>query len=537
MSEKGFLHRVSLERARAILLELACRTEAQTIPSEEAAGRVTAEPVRARLAAPHYRASGMDGLAVRAADTRTARPDNPLRLEVGTPDRDRPACQPVDTGSPLPPWADAVVRIEDARPVGAGYEITAPVAIGQDVRAVGEDVPAGVVLFGRGHRIRPVDIGVMLATGVYSVAVARKPRIVTLATGDEIVEPGTEPRPGEVIEFNSRVVAAYAEQWGAEAVYAGSVCDRRDDLAAAVRKGATEGDVLCVIAGSSAGRKDLTAAVLAECGRLLVHGIDIRPGKPTAIAQVEGRPVIGLPGYPVSAAIVCRELLRPLVMRLLGTACDPPETVSAEVPRPISSKLGVEEFVRVCLTWDGQGFAVAPLPRGAGSISTLARADGIVRIGPTCEGIEGGRTVEVELLRPIASVRRTVVVATHPTPVTAVLEDVARRSGRFLRLAHLGLSDHDAVAAIAAGQVHAAVFEGSGGETRAKLRERARDAKLFEIRAGTKLWSLILTGSLERAGALEALVELMTAKEFACALAEETGTEEDAVEIAGPAAP
>ncbi len=474
MSKRSFLQRVPLEEARSALLALARPTEPETVATEHAAGRVTAEPLRARLAAPHYRASAMDGIAVRAADTQAAAPDHPLRLPVWMRQQapDQPACSPVDTGSPMPEWADAVVRIENTTTLDGGFEIRSPVSPGQDVRQVGEDVQAGVALFGRGHRLRPVDIGVLLATGVYQVVVARRPRIVTIATGDEIVEPGTEPRAGDVIEFNSRMLAAFASEWGAETVYAGAVADRHDALVDAVRRAAADADIVCIIAGSSAGRKDLTAAVLGECGRLLAHGIDIMPGKPTAVAEVGGRPVIGLPGYPVSAAIVCRELLRPLVAATLDAPCDPPETVTAEVRRQIPSKLGVEEFVRVCLAWNGKDFVVAPLPRGAGSISTLARADGIVRVGPTIEGIDRGRTVNVELLRPAASVRRTIVVAGSPSRLIAGVEDRLRSSNRFYRFTHLGLADTDAVAALALGQAHLALFEATTEEHEAALREQ-----------------------------------------------------------------
>ena len=487
MSKRTFLQRVPLEEARSALLALARPTEPETVATEHAAGRVTAEPLRARLAAPHYRASAMDGIAVRAADTAAAAPDHPVRLPAWLQQEapGRPACTPVDTGSPMPEWADAVIRIENTTPAGEDFEIRSPASPGQDVRQIGEDVEAGVALFGRGHRLRPVDIGVLLATGVYEITVARRPRIATIATGDEIVEPGTEPRAGDVIEFNSRMLAAFADEWGAEAVYTGAVADRREAIVEAVRRAAAEADIVCIIAGSSAGRKDLTAAVLGGCGRLLAHGIDIMPGKPTAVAEVGGRPVIGLPGYPVSAAIVCRELLRPLIAATLDAPCDPPETVTAEVRRRIPSKLGVEEFVRVCLTWNGEGFVVAPLPRGAGSISTLARADGIVRIGPTTEGIDRGRTVEVELLRPAASVRRTIVVAGSPSELIAGVEERLRSSDRFYRFTHLGLADTDALAALAVGQVHLALFEAESAEQeetlRARLAERAPAATLIRI--------------------------------------------------------
>ncbi len=458
MSKKSFLQRIPLAEARLRLLEIACRCDDETVNAEASAGRTTAQPVFARFAAPHYRASAMDGLAVRAGATQKASLQRPPVLGVKD-------VFPVDTGSPMPESCDAVIRIENVEQVETGYSIKTPVASGQDVRQIGEDMPAGSGLFGRGHVIRPADVGAMLATGVNSVAVVRRPRVATIATGDEIVEPGTNPEPGDVVEFNSRVLAAYVREWGGESDYRGKVGDDHRALVEALRSAVAQADIVCMIAGSSAGRKDLTAEVLSDCGRLLAHGIDIRPGKPTAIAEVNGTPVIGLPGYPVSAAIVCRELLRPLVARMLGRPPIEADTIDAEVRRQITSRLGVEEFLRVCLAWNGSGFVVAPLPRGAGSISTLVRADGLLRIAATCEGIERGRRVAVELLRPAAGLQRTIVVAGPSTKATVALEESLRRDGHFLRLSHLGaFSAHDAATAIETGQAHVSVSQGAESE-------------------------------------------------------------------------
>lgn len=468
MSARSFLQRIPLARAVELLTADARPTEVEHVDPEASLGRVTAEPVVARLAAPPSRVSAMDGIAVRAADTLEAGQGGGTVLSLSGEttearagsDHDAPGCTRIDTGQALPDWADAVVRIEETRETDDGFEIRAPVTPGRDVRRAGEDVEAGAVLFGRGHRVRPYDVGAMLATAVRSVAVRRTPRVAVVATGSEVVEPGTDPKPGQVIEFNSRMLAGLVREWGADAFYRGRVADDRSLLAQALREATRGHDVVCVIAGSSAGRRDFTVPVFEECGRLLAHGVDIAPGKPVALAVIDGTPVIGVPGYPVSAIVVFRELLAPLIARLLGAPVAARPTATATVRRKIASRLGVEEFVRVCLAHDGGTLVVAPLPRGAAAITTVVRAHGILRIPATTEGYDSGSTVTVELLEGAGSPYDDVVVGGRPDPVTALLEDMVRRVAPATRFRHLGLGDHDAVAAMTNGEAHLAAFDG-----------------------------------------------------------------------------
>jgi putative molybdopterin biosynthesis protein len=455
--------RTSLERARAAILEHAVLTGVERIATEHAAGRVLAEPVFARHPAPHYRASAMDGIAVRAAETARAAQGAPVVLEaVGDEDASRRAnvCWPVDTGSALPAWADAVVRIEDVKRASGGFEVRAPVVPGRDVRRIGEDIEAGAAIVGRGRTLGPNDIGALLATGVAHVEVRRPPRIGVLATGSEVVEPAdVVPAPGQVIEFNSRVLASYARTWGAETAYLGRAGEDEGELTRTVSAAVAAHDAMCVIAGSSAGSKDTSVAALERCGRLLFHGVEVMPGGPAAAAVVEGKPVFVVPGYPVSAVVVYRELVRPWIDAVLGRSPAVPASVSGTVRRKITSRLGVEELLRVCLAFDGDDFVVAPLPRGAGSISTLVRAHGLLRIGPRLEGFDAGSRVRVELLEPAADLRRCVVVAGRPEPAASALEDALARRGEPVRFSHLGLARHDALAALRAGEAHLAVFD------------------------------------------------------------------------------
>lgn len=477
--------------ARVALTTLARPTPVERIASEAALGRVIAEPVVARIPAPHYRGSAMDGIAVDSRSTRSASPATPVVLAEITPGA-TPAAHPhadpriccvVDTGSPLPKWADAVVRSESTRRTPAGFEIVHPVAPGRDVRAVGEDVAAGAPLLPRGHRVRPFDIGALLATGVAEVSVHRRPTVGVLATGGEIVEPGGTPAPGQIVEYNSRMLAGFVHEAGGEATYLGRSADDAAALAARIRDSASRFDLVCVIAGSSHGRKDVTLEALAACGKIVFRGVGMMPGRPTGLAVVAGTPVLAIPGYPVSAVIAYRELVGPFLAASLAAPPVEPERVRAFVRRDTASRLGVEEMLRVCLAADADGLVVAPLPRGAGSVTTLVRADGVLRIPAASEGIPAGTAVDVELLRPRCEIGRAVVVAGGPHCLFAELEDVSRRAGAFVRFAYLGLSDLDAVSALAAGEAHCALFgDGTGCGAREMLAERIAGWRGYELR-------------------------------------------------------
>ena len=455
--------RVSLARARAIVCSHGASLASERVGVESALGRVLAEPVFARFASPHYRASAMDGIAVRAADTAAAAPTKPVGLVAvgGEPVPAGAVAYPVDTGSALPAWADAVVRIEEVRPTESGFEIRAPVPPGRDVRRIGEDIDAGALILGRGRVLRPPDLGACIATGVAHVSVRRRPRIAVLATGSEVIEPVREdavPAPGQVIEFNSRVLAAYGSEWGAEVQYLGRAPDHEEKLVTAITGAAGASDAVCIIAGSSAGRKDLSVAVLGRCGEVLFHGVEVMPGKPAAFAVVADKPVFVIPGYPVSAAVVYRELVAPWIDVSLGRASASPRTLKAVVRRKIASRLGVEELLRVCLAFEGDALVVAPLPRGAGAISTLVRAHGLLRIDATSEGVAPGDDVDVELLDPAFDPSNALVAGGPAHALTAVLEDALARRGAPLAVSHLGLAPHDALAALAAGEAHLAVI-------------------------------------------------------------------------------
>ena len=337
----------------------------------------------------------MDGVAVRANDLADASPDTPARL---APD----GFDVVDTGDPVPPGRDAVVMREHVTHLpDGGVELREPIRPGRHVRGVGENVMAGEALLPEGHRLRPVDIAVAASAGHDMVVVRRRPRIAVLPTGDEVRPVGTTIRRGEVLDTNSPMLAAMAEESGCEPVLLPVTPDDGDALAAAVRAVAEQVDLVLVIAGSSAGRDDHTADVLARVGQVAVHGVAMRPGHPVVLGVVAGHspvPAIGVPGYPISAAHVFDTFARPLIQTLEGTTPPEPPTACARLARAVTSPVGIDECLLVRLEHPpgADDLLAVPIGRGAGALSALMRADGMLRI-PTGTGeLDAGTEVLVE---------------------------------------------------------------------------------------------------------------------------------------------
>jgi putative molybdopterin biosynthesis protein len=458
MPRTRYLNKKSLAETLALFVDgLAIRRrEPESVRVEDSLHRVTAEPVFARMSAPHYHGSAMDGIAVRAEDTFGASEARPIELEL--------ACEPgavsrpfayVDTGQPLPAWANAVIMIEDVYPAAEGrVAIQQAAAPWQHVRLVGEDIVATEPLLPRGHRIRPFDVGALLAAGHVTVPVAPRPRVAIIPTGSELIEPGETPQPGAIIEFNSRIVAACVSEWGGEPDRLPAVRDDLEEISAAVQAAVRDHDIVGVIAGSSAGEHDFTVAALGKLGQILVHGIDIMPGKPAICSIVQGTPVLGLPGYPVSTVIVCQQVLRPLIAKFLGRAAEPPETVRALVPRKIPSKLGLEEFVRVTLGQVAGRIVANPLARGAGVISTMVKADGFLRIPTLSEGVNAGEEVEVELLRPRSEIGHTIVFSGSHDLSIGLLEDALKRRALHLKISAANVGSLGGLLALKRGEAH-----------------------------------------------------------------------------------
>ncbi|MFC1719254.1 molybdopterin biosynthesis protein, partial [Candidatus Poribacteria bacterium] len=377
----------------------------------------TAEPVFAGVSSPHYHCSAMDGAAVIAEDTFGASTATPVQLGKGQ------FCI-IDTGDPIPAEFNAVIMIEDVREVDADtIEIIAAAAPWQYIRMAGEDIVATELILTRGHRIRPIDVAAMLSGGVRVVVVKRKPVVAIIPTGDEIVEPGDDLSQGDIIDSNSYMLEALVSEWGGDPKRLAIVEDDYEKIKAVIREAASESDIVLTSAGSSAGRGDFIPPAIEELGELLVHGISISPGKPTALGIVDGTPVLGLPGYPVSMAMSAESFLKTLLCRMLGIPVNTPRRVSASVVRKVASKLGSEEFVRVKLSHSAERVVATPLARGASVLNSLVRADGIMRIPANLEGISAGETVEVELMRPLAEIQNSVVIIGSHDMTLDVLAD------------------------------------------------------------------------------------------------------------------
>src|SRR5580700_8357988 len=378
----------ALEAWRAAREAAGCpaRLPAIRVPVQDAAGLVTAEPVWATRSSPPFDAAGMDGIAVRAADTLGASETTPAYLAPGGYDV-------VDTGDPMPPGWDAVVMREHVHYDDGRAELRAAVPPYQHVRSIGEDVSAGELLLPEGHRLRAVDLAAAAAAGATRLSVRRRPLVLILPTGDEVRPIGTEPGPGEILDTNSLMLATQAQEAGCEARCLPIEPDDPERITAVVTEAAAECDLLIVIAGSSAGRDDYTARVVASAGTLAVHGVAVRPGHPVVLGVVGRTPVLGAPGYPVSAALTFDIFAEPLLSGLSGAPPRQRPRTPARLARKLASPLGMDDWVRVRLGIVGGTMVATPLPRGAGVLTSLVRADGLLVVPAGVEGHHAGTEV------------------------------------------------------------------------------------------------------------------------------------------------
>src|SRR3954463_12866349 len=414
MTTTPFIHDVPAAAAlaawRAACEAAGCpeRVEPVRLALADAVGRVTAAPVWATRSSPSFDASAMDGIAVRAADTAGASESTPVHLQPG-------AYVVLDTGDPLPEGFDAVVMREHVHYDDAGRaELRAAVAPYQHVRSIGEDVSAAELLLPTGHRLRAVDVAAAAAAGATDVVVRRRPVVAVLPTGDEIRPVGAPTGAGEILDTNSLMLAAQADAAGCAAWRGEILPDEPERIAAAIRAAAARADLVIVVAGSSAGRDDHTAGVVERLGTLAVHGVAVRPGHPVVMGAVDATPVLGAPGSPGAAALTFDIFAAPLLAALEGSA--PPEhpRARARVARKLASSMGMDDWVRVRLGRVGGELVATPLPRGAGVLTSLVRADGLLVVPAGLEGHHAGEHVDVLLMRGVGEIDRTIVaVGSH----------------------------------------------------------------------------------------------------------------------------
>ncbi len=460
MARKRYLKKTPLREALELFLAHIDPAQLghETIAVQDACARVTAEPVYAKISSPHYHAAAMDGICVRAEDTFGATEFAGKKLTLATAHTPVPGTFAyIDTGDALPAWSNAVIMIEKVRQLDeTTVEIFESVAPWNHVRLVGEDIVATEMLLPRSHCLRAYDHGALLAAGHSTVRVKARPKVGIIPTGDELIEPGEEVRPGAVIEFNSTILAAFVREWGGVPVTYPKARDAIKNIEKILRQASEECDLVTIIAGSSAGEHDLTAEVVALAGELWVHGIDVMPGKPAVLGAAVGKPFIGLPGYPVSAIVIAREILRPALEKFLGRAAPSYPTVRAVVPKKIPSHLGLEEFLRVTLGRIGEKLVAVPLARGAGVITTMVRADGLARIPSLVEGLNAGEEIDISLLRPADEIENTILCTGSHDLAISILEDQLKRYHPHLKIAATNVGSLGGLLALQRGETHIA---------------------------------------------------------------------------------
>ena len=426
---KRYLSVISLAEARALVERSfpAIPGVVRVPVTAGTVGRITAAPIFARFSVPAIHLSAMDGIAVRSAETLGASEQNPVTL----PDAAR-----VNTGNIVPAGYDAVVMIEDVWVDGETYTVRKPVSPWQHIRPVGEDIGESEMILSSHHRIRPQDVGALANYGVTEVKVLNV-RAGLIPTGSELVPAGVMPPPGKVVESNTLMAASVLAEAGVEAHRYPIVPDDPDRIRDAVRRGVVENDILLVSAGSSAGTRDYTADIVRDLGEVLAHGVAIKPGKPVIVGRVEGKPVIGLPGYPLAAATVLRELVMPLVARY-GLPVREPGHVAARLTTSLQSDIGTDEFVLLSVGKIGDRWVAVPQSRGAGIQMSAVRANGYLRIPEDMEGAEAGKTVDVRLTVPRAEAEEAVLITGSHDPALDYLADLVRPRGVDVHSTHLG---------------------------------------------------------------------------------------------------
>ena len=430
------------------------RIPATRVPVAHAAGLVTAGPVWAVRSSPPFDAAGMDGIAVCAADTLGASETTPVHLPAG-------AYDVVDTGDPMPGGRDAVVMREHVHYQGDTAavrcaEIRSAVPPYQHVRSIGEDVSAGELLLPEGHRLRAADLAAAAAAGATQLLVRRRPVVTILPTGDEVRPIGERTGAGEITDTNSLMLATQAREAGCEAHCLPIEPDDPERIAAAVKAAVTGCDLLIIVAGSSAGRDDYTARVVAEHGTLAVHGVAVRPGHPVVLGVVGGTPVLGAPGYPVSAALTFDIFAEPLLAELMGAPPRRRPRATARLARKLASPLGLDDWVRVRLGVVGGIMVASPLPRGAGVLTSLVRADGLLVVPAGLEGHHAGAEVGIELLRGIDEIAGTIVAIGSHDLVLDLAASALRAEDPMVTLASSNVGSLGGLVALRDGLCHLA---------------------------------------------------------------------------------
>lgn len=437
MERNIYLSNTDIEEAVALYLNklepaaAAVRTELSDI--REALGRATAAPVIAKLSSPNHNAAAMDGIMVISGKTFAANESNPVVLDKGKD------FEYINTGQVISEPYDSVIMIEDVVVLNEEQvKIIVQAAPWQHIRPIGDDIVAGEMILPENHLIRSMDIGAVLSGGVTEVAVFEKIRVGIIPTGNEITDHYGSLDKGKIFDTNSWTFRAIVEELGGIAERISPVEDDYQKLKEAVLELAERNHAVIINAGSSAGSKDFTARLIEDLGELILHGIAIKPGKPTILGIISGKPVIGVPGYPGSAFLVFEEIVSPVIRALQKRRTERPAMAKAVISRRIVSSLKYREYIRVKLGKVGDKLIATPLNRGAGVTMTLVRADGILVIPKNSEGYEAGEEAPVKLVNDMETVENTIVSIGSHDLIMDYIGSILARKGQTLSSAHVG---------------------------------------------------------------------------------------------------
>ncbi|WP_141266522.1 molybdopterin biosynthesis protein [Thermodesulfovibrio sp. Kuro-1] len=459
MGKKVFHELISLDEAKEKLFNnlkkiIPVPTESETILVKNALGRITAEPVLAKFSSPYFHSAAMDGYAVKSQKTFLATEREPVRLQIGVD------AQWIETGDPLPEGFDAVIPIEDVTLRDGFIEIYSSVPPYNDVRPIGEDIVATELIIPESHVVRAVDIGAILASGITEIKVRKKPIIGIIPTGSELIPPEKlkerMPQPPELIEYNSAVLENLIKEAVAEPKVYPIVPDEEKEIKNAILNAIKECDMVLLNAGSGYGKEDFTYKVINELGNVIINGVAIKPGKPFIAGFIKNKPILGIPGYPVSAFLCFDLFVKPLIELFLGISVKKEEKLKAILSRQISSNMGVDEFVRVKVGRVGGKYIVTPMGRGAGLLMSVVRADGYIVIPKGSEGFSQGSEVTVNLWRNKEEINNTVVCIGSHDNTLDVLYNFLRKSYPDVTLSSAHVGSMGGLVAIKKGEAHMA---------------------------------------------------------------------------------
>jgi len=488
-----YLSNMDLDEAIKLYTEkvIPGKGSAENIETADSHDRVTSMPVYSLMSSPFYNSSAMDGIATLSSKTFNASEKNQITLIENVD------YVVVDTGDPIPKEYDCVIMVEDLIKVDKDkVKIYKSVSPWQYIRTIGEDIVENQLIIPSNHRIRPVDIGAMLAGGVNKVDVYKKPKVGIIPTGTEIVEPGSSLKKGDIVEFNSRIFTAQIEEWGGFSNRYNIVADDYEKIKESILRAVDENDIVLVIAGSSAGREDYTCSIISELGKVFTHGIAIKPGKPAILGEIKGKPVIGTPGYPVAAYVIMENIVKKIVCGYQKIKSSEEKTVQAYVSKRIMSSLKHLEFVRVKLGKVGEKLIATPLDRGAGTTMSLVRAEGILKIPQSVEGIEAGSRVEVQLLKSEEEVNSTLVSIGSHDVIMDVAADLMNLGGKQYTLSSSHVGSMGGILAMRNGETHIAPIhlldEATGGYNISYIKRYIKDRDMSLIKCVKRTQGLIV---------------------------------------------